>query len=70
MAVVVIFNSERDPRTGRQTLVASHGFDQDSGAAVTLPPDSPEALGARLDPALGEYVIAPEDNGSRERPRQ
>lgn len=70
MTVVVIFNSERDPRTGRQTLIASHGFDQDSGTAVTLPPVSPEALGARLDPLLGEYVLDTGDNGSHERPRQ
>ncbi len=69
MVTIVIFNSERDPRTGRQRLIASHGFDQDSGTAVTLPPVSPEALGARLDPALGEYVLDTLDS-SRPRHRQ
>lgn len=55
--VVVITCKERDARTGRERIVASHGIDMDTDNVVTLPGEPPEALGAVFNADLGEYVL-------------
>lgn len=58
--LIVITHTVRDERLGRNVLVASHGIDECTGHAVTLPCVPPEELGAAFDPELGEYTLANE----------
>lgn len=57
MPILVITTMEPNPKTGRMELVASHGVDLDTDRAVVLSCDHPQALGARVDPEMGEWVI-------------
>ena len=67
--IVVVTTKERDARTGREIVIASHGIDEESGNAVPLPNVRPEELGATFDPELGEYVVASEIAPPREQMR-
>lgn len=55
--LVVIANMERNQKTGRMETIVSHGVDMDTLQNVILPQESPESLGAKFDPDLGEWVI-------------
>ena len=55
--ILVIANHERNERTGRLTLVTSHGVDIDSGRHIALPQVHPGTLGAVFNENVGEYVL-------------
>ena len=55
--IVVVTQQELNERTGRLTLIVSHGIEVESGRPVTLPQVHPEQLGAVVDPEVGEYVL-------------
>ena len=55
--ILVITTMTSDTPDGEKTLVASHGYNTDTDAPVTLPPEHPSALGATFDPMLREWVI-------------
>ena len=56
--IIVITTKERNPRTGREQVVVSHGIDMDTDRTVILPCEPPEALGAVFNPEMGEYVLS------------
>jgi hypothetical protein len=55
--IIVITIKEKNPRTGREELIASHGVDAVTGKNVILSCEHPEKLGAVYDDEIGEYVI-------------
>lgn len=56
--IVVITTKERNPRTGREQVVVSHGIDLATDQTVILPCETPEALGAVFNPEMGEYILS------------
>ncbi|OGT88585.1 MAG: hypothetical protein A2286_02685 [Gammaproteobacteria bacterium RIFOXYA12_FULL_61_12] len=65
--ILVITHTERNSRTGRKEIVASHGIDPDTGMMAILPSEPPEKLGAVFDLEIGEFVIwdTPSRGGGR-----
>ncbi len=55
--IIVITTTERNERSGRMEVLASHGIDQKTDRTVILPCEPPAAIGAVFDDAIGEYVI-------------
>lgn len=55
--IIVIANTEKNQKTGRDQIIVSHGIDSDTGRNVILPQETPERLGAVFDPSLGEYIL-------------
>ena len=55
--IICITTWERNPRTGKDELIVSHGVDLDTDHAVTLPCQTPQSLGAVFDPELREFVL-------------
>ena len=55
---MLITYTERNLRTGRLETLVSHGVDLSTDRVVTLPPESPAALGARFDQNSGEWVLS------------
>ena len=56
--IVIITTLEKDRKSlyyGK--LVASHGYNTDDDKLVALPCETPESLGAKYDPKIGEWVL-------------
>lgn len=57
MAILVITCEEKNERTGKMELIASHGVDMSFGQTVCLPSEHPALLGAKHDPKRGGWIL-------------
>ncbi len=55
--IIVITTREKNPKTGRIETIVSHGVESGSLRNVVLPNETPESIGAKFCPAIGEYVL-------------
>lgn len=54
--IIVIVQTERNPKTGRLEKIVYHGVNE-NGETIIMPNEPPDVVGAVYDPDIGEYVI-------------
>lgn len=54
---IVITTTEKDEATGKESLIASHGVDVDTGVKIILPPEHPLDIGATFDTDQQCWVV-------------
>lgn len=55
--IIVVPYEIIDEKTGFKIIVASHGYNTDTGRNVILPPEPMEKLGAVFNQGLGEWIM-------------
>lgn len=54
--IEIITYKERDPKTGKEIVLVSHGVNTDTGKNVCLPQEKPESIGAKYSNEFGWYL--------------
>lgn len=55
--LILVTIMEEDEKTGKMSLVVSHGVDEHTGKNVCLPGEHPSVLGGTYNEELREWVI-------------
>lgn len=54
--IQLIVYREKNPKTGRETTLVSHGVNTETGKNVCLPQETPQDIGAKFSNEFGWYL--------------
>lgn len=54
--IQLIVYREKNPKTGREITLVSHGVNTETGKNVCLPQEPPQDIGAKFSNELGWYL--------------